>query len=210
LPLQDKMTDPQPQPPSQPILTPDIRHEIKEALWGCVEIPLFLKKGTTRFTGTLGAFKRSLLIPALMIPLIVMIIPNSTEYTDRTTGWMLSYMGLAVFLSTIVYLTAMYFFKSHTVTNEQFLKFATGYNWLSLSGLVIQIPLMLLAILGINTWDDVQAMMLLVTLYAYGYLSYMITHVLKMDWYLGFSFAMLDLLVTEIMYNISEYVMTKI
>lgn len=192
---------------SQPLITQEIRHEIHEALWGCVEIPLFLKKGVTRFTGTLEAFKRSFLIPVCIIPFIVMIIPNPPESVDRSTEWMMGYVGLAVFLSTFVYLTAMYLFKSHTVSNEQFLKFATGYNWLSLSGFVIQIPLMLLAILGINTWDDVQAMMLLVTLYAYGYLAYMITHILKMDWYLGFAFAMLDLLVAEIMYNISEYVM---
>jgi hypothetical protein len=89
------------------------------------------------------------------------------------------------------------------------LKFATGYNWLSLSGFVIQIPLMLLAILGINTWDDVQAMMLLTTLYAYGYLAYMITHILKMDWYLGFAFAIMDLLIVEIMSNIAQYVMVN-
>jgi hypothetical protein len=194
---------------TQPILTPEIHHEIKESLWGCVEIPLFLRKGTTRFTGTIGAFKRSFIIPAIVIPLVVMIVPSAPELSDRSTGWMLSYITLAVLLSTTVYLLAMYLLKSKNVTNEQFLKFATGYNWLSLSGFVIQIPLMLLAILGINTWDDVQAMMLLVTLYAYGYLAYMITHVLKMEWYLGFSFAMLDLLVAEIMYNISEYVMVN-
>jgi hypothetical protein len=195
---------------TQPFLTPDIRHEIKEALWGCVEIPLFLKKGATRFTGTIGAFKRSLLVPALIIPLIVTIIPNPPEYADRSTEWTFGYVTLAVLLSTFVYLAAMYLFKSHTVTNEQFLKFATGYNWLSLSGFVIQIPLMLLAILGIYEWDDIHVVMLLPMLYSYAYLAYMITHVLKMDWYLGFAFAMLDLLIGEIMYNISEYVMTHI
>jgi|JI8StandDraft_2_1071088.scaffolds.fasta_scaffold102049_2 hypothetical protein len=204
------MTEPQPQPPSPPVITPDIHHEIKEALWGCVEIPLFLKKGATRFTGTLGAFKRSFLIPALIIPLVVMTIPNPPEYVDRSTEWTLGYVGLGVLLSTIVYLIAMYFFRSKEVTNEQFLKFATGYNWLSLSGFVIQIPLMILAMLGVNTWDDVFAMMALTTLYSYGYLAYMITHTLKMDWYLGFAFAMLDLLVAETMYNISEYVMTHL
>jgi hypothetical protein len=195
---------------TKPVLTPDIRHEIKEALWGCVEIPLFLRKGATRFSGTLSAFKRSLLVPAFVIPLIVMIIPNPPEMADRSFGWMLNYVGLAVFLSTATYLLAMYLLKTKSITNEQFLSFATSYNWLSLSGFVIQIPLMLLAILGINTWDDVQAMMLLVTLYAYGYLSYMITHILKMDWYLGFAFAMMDLLIAEIMYNIAEYVMTHL
>lgn len=195
---------------TQPVLTPEIHHEIKEALWGCVEIPLFLRKGTTRFTGTIGAFKRSFIIPAFVIPLVVMIVPSAPELSDRSTGWMLSYVALAVLLSITVYLLAMYLLKSKSVTNEQFLKFATGYNWLSLSVFVIQTPLMLLAILGINTWDDVQAMMLLVTLYAYGYLAYMITHVLKMEWYLGFAFAMMDLLISEIMFNLAQYLMNNL
>ena len=196
--------------PSQPMLPPNVRHEINEALWGCVEIPLFLRKGATRFTGTIGAFMRSCLVPICVIPLIMLIIPNPPGYQDRSTGWFLTYIGLAVFLTTFFYLTAMYAFKSRAVSDEQYLKFATGYNWLSLSGFVIQIPLMLLAILGINTWDDVFAMMLLTTAYAYGYLTYMITHVLKLNWYLGFAFAMLELMIAKIMYNISEFVMVNI
>ncbi len=190
------------------ILTPDIRHEISEALWGCIEIPLFLKKGATRFGGTIGSFKRSCLVPALIIPLIVMIMPGpAPEATDRTS---LAMMSLGTFLSTSVFLLAMYFLKSRSVTNTQFLKFATGYNWLSVSGFVTQLPFILLVTLNFDVSYNVSIMMLLEILYTYAYLIYMICRILKMDWYSAFAFAVMEFLIGRIMYNIAEYLITNL
>lgn len=188
-------------------MSPAVKDEIRNALWGCLEIPLYLKKGSTRFVGTSDAFKRSLWIPILLVPVVAMIIPNPEPYADKSHLWAICLLMLQMFLSTSGFIAGIYFFRMKHVTNEQFLSCITSYNWLSLSSFVINIPLMLLAFTGINTWDDVYAMMILLALYSYSFLAFMITYTLRINGYLGCAFAMMALLIGEIVGNICTYFM---
>ena len=188
-------------------MTPDVKAEIKNALWGCLEIPLYLKIGTTRFTGTLDAFKRSIWIPALLIPVVAIVIPNPEPYADKSHLWAICLLMLQMFLSTSCFIAGIYFFRMKHVTNEQFLRCITCYNWLSLPSFIINIPLMMLAVTGVNTWDDVYAMMILLVLYSYTYVAFMITYTLRINGYLGCAFALMALLIDDIVRNICTYFM---
>jgi len=187
------------------MIPPTIMQEIKNALWGCLEIPLYLKSGATRFTGTFSAFKRSILVPVLLVPVIAIIIPNPALYADKSVLWTICLLLVQAIISTILFIGVLYFFRSKHVTHEQFLKCITGYNWLSLSALVINIPLILLAYTGVNTWNDVYAMMILLTLYSYTYLAFMITYTLRINGYLGGAFAIMDLMLGEVVRNLTTY-----
>jgi hypothetical protein len=187
----------------QPIIT----DEFKNALRGCLEIPLYLRIGATRFSGTVAAFKRSMLVPVCLIPIIFLVIPKSEVYASKSFEWQASLMLIQILLGTAIFAGIIYFFKAKNVTNEDFLKCMTGYNWLSLSAFAVNIPLILLALLGINTWDDVFAMMILVTLYSYSFLAFMITHILRTNIFIGMAFAIADLMLGEIIRSITTYFM---
>lgn len=184
-----------------------IHDEVKNALWGCLEIPLYLKKGATRFSGTVSAFKRSFVIPILLIPVIIYSIPLPDLYADKSFDWEFALMFIQICLGTAAFAGIIYFFKAKHVTTEDILKCLTSYNWLSLSAFAVNIPLILLAVFGINTWDDVYAMMILVTLYTYSFLAFMITHTLRINIFLGVAFALADLMIGEIIRNITTYFM---
>jgi hypothetical protein len=188
-------------------MSPIIINEIRNALWGCVEIPLYLKKGATRFSGTLAALKRSFLIPIILIPIIIYTIPSTGVYEGKSFDWQASLMLIQIILGTGVFAAIIYFFKAKHVTADDLRKCLTGYNWLSLSAYVVNIPLILLAVFGINTWDDVFAMMILVTLYSYSFLAYMIARILKIHIFLGVGFALADLMMGEIIRNLTTYFM---
>lgn len=184
-----------------------IEDEIRSALRGCLEIPLYLKIGATRFAGTIGSFKRSLLVPIFMIPFILMAIPTSDQALDKSIGWKATLMLLQIIIGTSVFASVVYFFKPKEVTQERVLKCLTAYNWLSVSTFAINIPLMLLAVTGLNTWDDVSAMMVLTGLYSYSFLAYMIIYTLRVSPFLGVAFALTDLMMGEIIRSVTTYFM---
>lgn len=184
-----------------------IKDEITNALRGCLEIPLYLKMGATRFAGTVNAFKRSIIVPIFLIPVILCVLPKAEIYADKSLGWQATLMLMQILIGTGVFACVLYFFKPKSVTNEDFLKCMTAYNWLSLSAFVVNIPIILLAVFGINTWDDVFAMMMLTTLYSYSFLAYMIIYVLRVGIFLGVAFALTDLMMGEIIRSLTTYYM---
>ncbi len=186
-----------------------IKDEVRNALWGCLEISLYLRKGATRFSGKKAAFYRSLLVPLFCLPLIIWIIPDTENETDRTFIWRFSLMCIQMYLGTAAFATILYGFKGKNTSFEDFLKCLTAYNWLTLSGFVVNIPLILLALSGVNTWDDVLAMMLLLGIYTYSFLTFMIIYVLRVSIFTAVSFAVADLLMGEVISNITTYFMVK-
>lgn len=192
------------------MLSPSIKDEIKNALWGCVEIPLFLKKGATRFTGTVSAFKHSFLVPILFSPIIAATIPVSKLYTDKSFLWVVCLYFLQFVIATSIFMGAVWFFKSKQVTKAQYLQCISAYNWLGLSCYVVNLPLILMGHLGVHPWGDIFAMMLLTNFYCYSYLAYMITHVLKTNAFVGTSLAILDMLLGDVIRNLTIYLMTHL
>lgn len=187
-----------------------LKQEIKNALWGCVEIPLYLKMGALRFSGTVSAFKKSLIVPLCMAPLIAIATPNPPPYEDKSVIWTTMLLLIQAYLVVSVFAAILHFFKPKTVTSEQYLRCITGYNWMIVPSFVINIPFILLAVTGLNTWSDVYALMMLTAFYSYAFLAFMITHMLQIRWYMGLSFAVADLMFGQIIQNISIYFMMHI
>ena len=188
-------------------MSPIIIDEIRNALWGCVEIPLYLKRGASRFSGTITALKRSFLIPIIFIPIIIYTIPNTGVYEGKSFDWQASLMLIQIIIGTAAFAAMIYLFKAKHVMADDLRKCLTAYNWLSLSAYVVNVPLILLAVTGINTWDDVFAMMTLVTLYSYSFLAYMIMRVLRVHLFIGVAFALADLMMSEIIRSLTTYFM---
>lgn len=191
-------------------MTLTITDDIKNALWGCLEIPLYLKTGAARFSGSLAALKRSLVVPVLLIPVIMWAIPRPERYAGHSFIWEFLLMFIQLVVGTGFFAGILYFFKPRHVTTEDFFKCITAYNWLSLSALVVNIPLILLAVMGINTWDDVLAMMILVTLYSYSFLAFMITYTLRTSAFIGVAFTLADLMLGEIIRSLTTYFMLHV
>lgn len=182
-----------------------ILQEIRNALRGCLEIALFLKIGITRFEGTIPAFLRSLVVPFLIIPVVIWTVPVLGDLANRSSGWIAMLHATQLVFGIASFMAIVYVLKNRIVTNEDYLRTITAYNWLSVPSYVINIPLILMGHLAVHSWADVSAMMLLVTLYCYCYLAYMLTHSLRTSWIFGITIAMLDFMVGEAVRNIVKY-----
>lgn len=188
-------------------MSPVVSQEIKNALWGCLEIPLYLKQGTTRFLGTKEALKRSFLIPLLLIPVTLFCLPSEMMYDGKPIAWQANLMFLQTIIGTSLFGAVLYFFKAKHVTVTDILKCVTCYNWLSLPAFIVSIPVILLGVFEINAWVDVSAMLLLITLYNYSFLAFMIANVLRIHILLGLAFAITDLMMSSIVSNLTQYCM---
>jgi len=191
-------------------MSPDVKEEMQNALRGCLEIPLYLKIGATRFSGSVDAFKRSFVIPALIIPLVALTIPNPPLYADKSVAWTIGLFCIQEIFAILFFAGILSFYKNKNVTSGQFLKCLTAYNWISIPAYVVNIPLILLAVIGVHTWDDVSAMMVLTALYTYSYLAFMISKILGTTWYVGLAFAMADLMMGAVIDNVTTFTMLKL
>lgn len=184
--------------------------EIRNALWGCLETPLFLTRGMTRFSGSRAAILRSILVPVLLVPVYVAILPDDPE--GHHPSYLLAVVALllSVLVSSLLFLTGMYFFKNKTMPKDVFGQFISAYNWLNVPEACIQIPLMLLAFFGVHTWDEVFIALFFLNFYVYAYLAFFIVRFFKMSWYMAVSLILIDVMLGEMSQYLVDYAFQKI
>jgi hypothetical protein len=188
-------------------LSPQNILEIKNNFRAIIESFVFLKTGPDKFTSDIFAFIRSCAIPLVLVSIQTSLLPNSTGHENQTYFWEVTYQLIYVVLSTTIFLSAMFAFKSHDTTNAQFFKYATAYNWLSLPAFLVFLPLILMGNIGLHDWDTLYAMMVLGLLYAYGVNGYLIAKLFNLRWYVATSYAIMDFLIGRIVNNLADFFM---
>jgi|GEM_PF-3861104 len=176
----------------------EFKTEFKNALWGSIEIPLFLKKGVSRFTPHLSGLFISVLVPLLVIPIYLILLPAEEGLEEKSFIFRLSILTCSTLISSILYLSCIYFLKNYNTSKLEFIEFVTAFNWLSLSNLLIQIPFLLLGIVGVSSWDIIYDMLILTIFYSCAYLTFLIFHLLKTNWAVSFAFAIIAVITSEV------------
>jgi len=161
---------------------------IKTNALGALEIALFLKKGSTRFTSDTKSLKRSFLIPILLLPLTLITVfyahPHGALASEATQILAIIYT-LRLFVYMALYLGFVYFMAKTLDKTEQFKKFATANNWLTLPAAAAILPLLYLFLNGAAGWAEIYPMMVVVTLYSYAYSGFMIAHIMRIPYELA-------------------------
>lgn len=88
----------------------------------------------------------------------------------------------------------------------RFARFFVAYNWLSVPGTVIVLPVIAMLASGSHSWDDLYPFIVVLILYIYGFTAYMITHVLFVPWQLGVFIATASMACNDITRKLMGYI----
>ncbi len=174
------------------------QNTIRQALWGCLEIPLFFKMGVTRFENTRNFALWSCLVPlALLLPISTLAYVNP-ELADKGAIWcFFFFLGLTL-LGGVLSLTLIYALTGVIRDNKSFWGYMAAYNWLNLTNFLINLPFLLLLSIGAYTWDEMSNLLLFLMLYAYVMNGFLITYIFRINGFLGASLAVVDFMCSEI------------
>lgn len=174
------------------------RQSIRQALWGCLEIPLFFKLGVTRFENSRDFAIWSCLVPALLLVPTATLAYVNPELGEKGFFWCLVFFTTLTLVGSALTFTLIYFLTGLIRDNKSFWSYMAAYNWLNLTNFLMNLPFLLLLAIGAYTWDEMSNLLLFLMLYAYTMNGFMVTYVFRINGFLGASLAVVDLLCSEI------------
>lgn len=161
---------------------------MKQNLLGAMEIALFLRKGAERFSCDNKSLKQSFLIPILLLPMTLIAVFTAHpqgELADGATQILAIIYTLRLFVYLALFLGFVYIMAKTMDRMNDFKRFATANNWLTLPAALLMLPLLMMYLGGNHPWSEIYPMMVVITLYSYAYTAFMATYVLRIPYELA-------------------------
>ncbi|HNQ91691.1 MAG TPA: hypothetical protein PKI93_02045 [Alphaproteobacteria bacterium] len=175
---------------------------VKSALWGCLEIPLFMKIGTTRFENTKQATLSSFLIPFLILIPTAEIAHINPEFTDKSYTWLFGSFALLFLISASAFFSASYVAMWALEKRDVFYAYINAFNWMNVSSFAINLPFYLLVYAGFYEFKEMFNLFIFFVLLICAYQAYFITHILKINWMLGTAMSIMGMLSEDMAHKI--------
>ncbi len=170
----------------------------KQHLSGVLELSLFMKRGIDRFGNDRRGMWMSYLWPVCLFPvgMIGVFMAQRPEIA-----------GLSPFTIILLYivrdaavLALVYAFASKAAESmgkaDDFPRFITAANWLSINGAVTSVPILLMLAAG-QQWVSTYGVITVISLYSYALFGYTAMRALKLPWELGAMAAAICIGITE-------------
>ncbi len=178
------------------------REEIKNNLIGCAEIVLFMPHGVERFADSKSAAMRSFLVTFLLLPVViaVWVFRAGSTPVSLVVGLHLAQM----ILSTILFLTVVYFLSKQYERQEHFFRFITVSNWQGVPGIVLTLPILVALVLGadLTVWESYA---IFVSILGYVYTGFVATHAFRLPWEMGGFIGVVSLAVSQESLKVVDY-----
>lgn len=177
--------------------------EIKNHLIGLWELFLFMPTAIERFDGTPRAALRSFVWTLLSIPLmIVLALYESQEFSPL----LLSSLHLVrVVIAMAMSLFFVYYMAKVLECQKEFWRFVTIQNWFSLTVIIMLCPVLFALYQG-GVYDDYLNYLYFLTVYTVVVTGFIITHTMRINWYLASFIAVSSLFFGQTMWDLSEKV----
>lgn len=176
----------------------------KDKLLGCFEICLFMKEGVNKFGSSKQESLRSFLIPILFMPLALYVSALVSDSSESFFTYILKgvqiVIGYGLFL-TLVYLGAKQFQKQ-----ENFPKFVTAYNWITLPLMLFVLPIIFIVFTGGN-YEGLKTYAVFITIISYVFTGFIATYALRLPWELGAVVAVISMAIEEVLSKVTEYLL---
>ncbi len=180
--------------------------EIKQALLGCLEIPLFMPQGAKRFRNDREAMVRSFGVLLLAtIPFLLIMIPYKPLEPGMESMSVQVITALYCLRSVlaIAFGIAFSFMFLRVLKKEDCLfRLITASNWLSVSAAVLTLPLAILLATGMQDWEALYPVMIVLSVYSYIWTAFLVTYVVKIPWELAGFFVIFGMFIDETLYDI--------
>ncbi len=158
------------------------KKEIRQNLLGSLEIALFMRSGAKRFQADTTTMKKSFLVPVMLLPLTLIMVlgAHPTESLNTTSMQVLTIIySLRLFIYLAAFLGFVYF-MAHTLDKlDDFHRFATANNWITIPTAIMMMIPVTLFLSDIYTWNEIYPAIVLITLYSYACTAFMVTHVMR-------------------------------
>jgi len=175
--------------------------EIKNGLLGCLEIFLFMPKSMERFGKSKSDALKSLVIPALMFPLGIVLMVLRNEGTADVMIFVHSARYLMCFCLSLY---IIYLIAGQLERKDHFFHFVSAYNWSSFIGFMFLIPIFYHIFLHPGDWGAIENYAIFVTVFIYVLIAFIATHSLRINWYLGGFIGIVNLAVNNIGHDITK------
>ena len=141
-----------------------------------------MERGSERFSSDIKTLKKSFLIPVILLPLTIAMIlgAHPAQALDTTSAHML----IAIYALRLVIYLAGFLGLVYAMANkldrlDNFYKFVTANNWLTLPAALLSAPLIFLFLNGYYSWAEIYPLIVVIALYSYAYTAFMAASVLK-------------------------------
>lgn len=153
----------------------------KNNFCAALETALLLKSGTKAFSGCKGGMILSFLIPVLALPVtLLMVLSAHPGDLAQGSAQILTFIHILRLVISLAAYTGFIYLMAKTMDKmDNFKRFVTANNWLSLPATLAMLPFLSLYLSGAHAWADIYPMMVLITLYSYVYTAFMASHVLR-------------------------------
>jgi len=176
--------------------------ELRNNLIGCAEIVLFMPHGIERFSDSKSAAIRSFLVILFLLPVVIAVW---VYRADSAPVSLVVALHLAqMVLSTILFLTVVYFLSKQYERQEHFFRFITVSNWQGVPGILLTFPILVALVLGADlaVWETYA---IFVSILGYVYTGFVATHAFRLPWEMGGFIGVLSLAVGQESLKIVDY-----
>lgn len=181
---------------------PPVRPYIRNSLWGCLEIPLFMAIGAKRFDATWRTALWSFIIPFLIVIPTAELAHINPDFSDKTYDWI-----FGRFLSLYI-LGSLFYFIGLSMALWSFEKLGklpglvNGLNWLNLSNFLINLPFFLLVYFGAYSMDEMDNLLIFLIFFSISYQAYFLSKFIGINWMLAASLAIFGLFTDQTAHQI--------
>lgn len=156
--------------------------EIRQNLMGCLETALFMRSGTNRFCASRQGMLKSFIIPIVLLPLTLVTVLSAHpagQLSADATHILAAIYTLRLFIYLGAFLAFVYAMARTMDRLDDFYRFASANNWLTLPAAILIAPLSIAFMNGHYEWAEVYPLMVFITLYSYAYTAFMAAHVMR-------------------------------
>ena len=175
------------------------KEEIRLGLLGGLEAALLMRQAAGRFANDRDSALRSFIIPILLSTLTlagIYMFPRA-ELAHHSVNMIAILYSSRLVLSWVIYFACIYWLAREVGRKEYFWRFVAANNWLSIPATVIFAPVAWSLLRGTHSWDEMSAIMVMLTLYSYVFTAYAAALIFRVPWELGAFIALIGLLIHE-------------
>jgi len=176
----------------------DIGQNIKSALWGCFEIPLFMRKGVSRFENTKRAAFSSFLVPLLVLIPSAELAKLNPQFTGHSYFWIGGSFLIMFLISASLFYGSSYISMWALEKKKSIFAYINAFNWMNVTFFVVNLPFFLLVYFGIFKYEEMINLFIFLILFSCAYQAYFITRLLNINWMLGTAIAIMGLLADDL------------
>ena len=178
------------------------KSEIKENLLGCFEIAIFMRRGVVRFRDTKVTAVKSLVIPLVLTPIVVILMVMVSQ--DFATEVLIPLHVGRIILTMMITWAIVYLLSKHFNRDQYFWRFVTISCWVDIIGFLLLLPIVIGVMTGYE-FSVFESYALFSGIVGYVYAAFIATHVLKLPWELGGFVAIVSMGVSENMIDFTVY-----